>query len=179
MGSKKNCLNCHKRHYSSKNVCECGCSSFESDLLVVSKHYSEGMTGNDLVRRLKSKGFSLSQPIVIARMKELGFKNEREMQQDKQEALKRHLETLEERPSGIEMGKMFGIKKQTAYRIISAYFAQNAKGKENLDNAQNQLLDEYMATYQRFLNLPKSKQTVFERNKIVCEINTLKRYKMI
>jgi len=179
MASKKNCSNCHKRHYHGKKVCECGCSYFISDSLVISKYYREGMTGNDLVRKLNSKGFSLSQPIVVARMRDLGFKNNRQMQQDKQTELKNYLEGLTKRPSGAEMARKFGMQKKTAYNIICRHFPSRKKGKENLDKSERVLLDGYMQTYQKFIDLPKSKQTVFERNKIVCEINTLKKYRMI
>jgi hypothetical protein len=180
MSSKKNCAKCNKRHFKLTKVCKCGSSYFVSDNLVVSEHYKVGMSGNDLVRHLDSLGFSISQPVVLDRMKELGLKNEREIKKDKQRDLKEYLKTCKSRPSGVKMSKMFGIKQKTAYNIISYHFGnESARVTKRFNNSEQLLIDEYLNTYNKFLALPKSKQTVFERNKIVCEINTLKRYGLI
>jgi len=177
---KKNCSNCHSRLFPLAKVCECGCSYFISDTLVVSKYYREGMKGADLVRELKSKGFSLSQPIILARMKDLGFKNEKQMQQDKQADLKEYLKTVSVRPSGRAMSKKFGMKEKTAYSIISAHFGNvTARVTKKFNNSEQLLIDEYLNTYNKFLALPKSEQTIWRRNSIVCEINTLKKYRLI
>ena len=177
---KKNCSNCHKRHYPLTKVCDCGCSYFISDTLVVSKYYREGMKGADLVRELKSEGFSLSQPIILARMMDLGFKNEKQMQADHQRALKEYLKTVKVLPSGRAMAKMFNMKEKTAYSIISAHFGyEKAKGKKRLLKSEKVLIDEYLEKYKAFLALPKSEQTLWERNKLVLEITTLRSYGII
>ena len=180
MSSKKNCAKCNKRHFKLTKVCKCGSSYFVSDNLVVSEHYKVGMSGNDLVRHLDSLGFSISQPVVLDRMKELGLKNEREIKKDKQRDLKEYLKTCKIRPSGVKMSKMFGIKQKTAYNIISYHFGnESARVTKKFNNSEQDLLDEYMEKYNAFKALPRSEQTIFARNNLVCEINTLQRYGLI
>lgn len=179
MSSKKSCAKCNKRHFKHSEKCQCGSVFFVSDVLVVSEHYKEGMSGEALVRHLCSLGFSISQPVVLDRMRELGIKNEREVKKDRQKALKEYLHECKTRPSGVKMAKKFDVKEKTAYNIICQHFGHDGRWKTRVSKSEKELLNEYMKRYTDFISLPLEQQTIWKRNALVCEINTLRKYKMI
>lgn len=171
--TKKNCADCHSRHFKSTKRCQCGSEFFECDAIVVSKYHFKNATGADIRRLMIRDNYTISNKAVLDAMLHLGYKNIRAQYADKQEDVRAYLKTLKKPPRTQSIIDKFGVHARTAKQLIQEPFPDI-----KVQMGEEEILQGYLDKYNKFISKPKAEQFPIHPDMIGI-IYTLKRYKMI